>query len=454
MKYAGFFILVLVASCQGFREQPAFTAQQQHVLLDTTLFEGVGLSCRQSVVRFYRSRAHALFWRDSGGVDSLIYIIENAGLFGLRPEDYHASDLRYLRGDSLVPGRASRIDLLLTDAYLAMLTHLRHGRLDPHTLRPRDLSSQVDEETITAIRDAEAGSVRRQLHSQEPKVAAYQRLKHVLRLLHKEERKDSAGLAQMRILSLNMERWRWQGTWPDRYILVNIPAFTLRVVENDSVWLGSRVIVGKRETPTPVMESIIRSFIIYPYWHVPYSIATTEILPALQDDRSYLNRNNFDVLDRHGSPILADTIQWDLYDQKKFPFILRQREGSENSMGIIRFNFVNRYNVYLHDTNSKRLFNRTRRDFSHGCIRVEKAVSLAHYLVREDDIYVSPEDLDQYLSLQQRLKVDLRKPIPLKLGYFTAEVLHGSPEYYQDIYSRDSVMMRALYPIDTVVVPL
>jgi murein L,D-transpeptidase YcbB/YkuD len=111
--------------------------------------------------------------------------------------------------------------------------------------------------------------------------------------------------------------------------------------------------------------------------------------------------------------------------------------------------------VYLHDTNSKRLFKSAKRDFSHGCVRVDQAVTLAHYLVREDDIYVSPEDLDQYLSLQQRLKIDLRQPITVKLEYFTSEVVNGITLFYDDIYKKDSVMMRSLYgPVTTPAIAL
>jgi murein L,D-transpeptidase YcbB/YkuD len=246
-----------------------------------------------------------------------------------------------------------------------------------------------------------------------------------------------------------MERWRWEKMLPDRYVTVNIPAFLLRVIESDSVWLESRVIVGKRETPTPVIESVIRSFIIYPYWHVPRSISTKEILPSLQRDSTYLHKHNFDVLDRQGKVVDASVIHWTDYDTENFPFILRQREGSENSMGIIKFNFPNHYGVYLHDTNSKRLYTSKKRDLSHGCVRVNKAVEFAHYLVREDDIYVSPEDLDQYLTLQQRLKIDLRKPIPLKLQYFTCEFHKGGVQFYDDIYKKDSVMIQSLYHIPT-----
>jgi murein L,D-transpeptidase YcbB/YkuD len=180
---------------------------------------------------------------------------------------------------------------------------------------------------------------------------------------------------------------------------------------------------------------------------VPRSILTKEILPNLQHDPLYLQRNNFEVLDKSGKVILADTIRWKRYNRDQLPFILRQREGSENSMGIIKFNFPNKYGVYLHDTNSKRLYELRRRDLSHGCVRVKDAVSLAHYMVREDDIYVSPEDLDQYLSLRQRLAIDLRKPIHLKLAYITAEVRNGQPVFYDDIYKKDSIMLQRLSPV-------
>ena len=116
-------------------------------------------------------------------------------------------------------------------------------------------------------------------------------------------------------------------------------------------------------------------------------------------------------------------------------------------MGIIKFNFPNKYGVYLHDTNSKRLYELAKRDLSHGCVRVKNAVALAHYLVREDDIYVSPEDLDQYLSLRQRLAIDLRKPIHLKLEYFTAEIRNGQAVFHDDIYKKDSVMLQGLTPL-------
>ncbi len=375
--------------------------------------------------------------------------IRKADQYGLIPEDYHLYELDKIIEDSTSAEKISLRDLLLTDAYLALRHHVKYGRLDPKSLKRIDLNAKVDDEAISSLENLQNISIRSEINLQEPPVGQYQLLKTALQINLLADKSNSSHHHQLKGISINMERWRWEKPLPDRYVSVNAPAFTLRVVEFDSVLLQSKVIVGKRETPTPVLESVIRSFIIYPYWHVPRSISTKEILPALQTDSSYLRKNNFEVLNKQGMVIDDATIQWKYYHAEHFPFILRQREGSENSMGIIKFNFANNYGVYLHDTNSKRLFSRKMRDLSHGCVRVSQAIDLAHYLVREDDIYVSPEDLDQYLSLQQRLKIELRKPIPVKLQYFTCEVEKGVVQFYEDIYKKDSLMIQELYYIKT-----
>jgi len=448
VKHLGFLIMVMASGCQTFREQPVFTAfqeEQPHTALDTSVFHKADLNCLRSVKAFYGSHAWSFFWADEALADSLKEMIRRAGEFGLLPEDYHLAELEHLSADTLSTDRISRMDVLLTDAYLSLYLHIETGRLDPVTLDRKDLSQMHHAEAIASLENIDNRFVKKQLREREPDAPPYRHLKEALKAFPSVFEGDQPMREMALKIMLNMERWRWQKQWPSRYVLVNIPSYSLRVIEDDSVWLASKVIVGKRDTPTPVLESVIRSFIIYPYWHVPQSISTKEILPALQANGLYLQRNNFEVLDRRGDVILPDTIQWDLYTEEYFPFVLRQREGSENSMGIIKFNFANNYGVYLHDTNSKRLFRSVKRSFSHGCVRVEQAIALAHYLVREDDIYVSPEDLDQYLSLQQRLKIDLRKPVPVKLEYFTAEVLDGVPVFYEDIYKRDSVMIQSLF---------
>lgn len=460
MKVTLLLLLFGVYACQTVTDTRSVS---DHLATEVTRIDTVShtlnLHSKAAVTRFYAQRELALFWSSGGQLlavaDSLLATLRQASSYGLLPRDYHVEQLDILLIDSTAQDRIQRLDVLLSDAYFTFCHHLKQGRLDRETLQLRDHSRHIDPEAIASLQELSKGSLSGTLARLEPAHDHYHNLKRVLMEAVMNPDRDSVQENRILTLSLNLERWRWEKQWPDRYVVVNIPSFLLRVIEADSIWLESRVVVGKRTTPTPVMESVIKSFLIYPYWHVPHSISTKEILPDLQRDASYLQQNNFQVLNKKGDVILPDTIQWDRYSADHFPFTLRQREGSENSMGIIKFNFANRYGVYLHDTNSKRLYAQARRDFSHGCVRVEKAVSLAHYLVHEDDIYVSPEDLDQYLSLQQRLKIDLRKPIPLKLVYFTAEVRDGVPIFYEDIYKKDSVMTRALYPptIETAFMP-
>jgi L,D-transpeptidase YcbB len=452
VKNLGFLCIFIAFGCQTFKEPPLTSGVGPTVneKIDTSALPE-GLHSRASVKNFYSLQEFSPFWttgpRLNTGADSLLDFIEQADQLGLEPSEYHVDDLHRLLRDTLVTERLNKIDVLLTDAYLTLYSHLRFGRIDPGTFQRRDYSRILSAEAVTSLQKVQPGAPARSLTMLEPHIRQYLELKNALRSFQLLGRDDSVQRNRAVQISLNLERWRLKKKLPERYVSVNIPAFMLQAVEKDSVWLETKVIVGKRDTPTPLIESVIKSFIIYPYWHVPNSIATKEILPHLQTDASYLARNNFDVLDKNGRVILPDTIQWDFYRPDFFPFILRQREGSENSMGIIKFNFLNNYGVYLHDTNSKRLFEREGRDLSHGCVRVKNAVAFAHYLVREDDIYVSPEDLDQYLSLQQRLKIDLRKPIPLRLEYFTAEVRNGTAFFYEDIYKKDSVMLQVLYPM-------
>ena len=455
MKYLSFLVLFVAIACHSFRDPPGSAPQPEGkvpaaFLIDTTHLNAYELSSRATVRAFYHKSGLSPYFAANNKLkpvaDSLLTFIKYVHRLGLVPEDYHARDLEFLLKDTVSTDKYSRMDILLTDAYLTLHHHLNHGRLDMKTLARLDFASTLNVEALASLERIHLDGSMKDLRLLEPDAAQYPLLKSILPGFVASGQSDTIQRMRAMTIAVNMERLRWKRTPYDRYITVNIPAFVLRVIEKDSLWLETKVIVGKPETPTPVMESIIRSFIIYPYWHAPFSIATKELLPALQNDAAYLRKNNFEVLNRAGKVILPDTIQWDLYSRDYFPFILRQREGFENSMGIIKFVFANNYGVYLHDTNSKRLFSAAKRDLSHGCVRVSNAVALAHYLVREDDIYVSPEDLDQYLSLQQRLTIELRKPIHLRLDYFTAEVRDGVPFFYEDVYKKDSVMIRALYP--------
>lgn len=247
-------------------------------------------------------------------------------------------------------------------------------------------------------------------------------------------------------LELNMERWRLVTYASDKkFVWVNIPKYQMRVIEEDTIVIESRVIIGKPEHKTPLLKSTIRYFIIYPYWNVPFNIAVKEILPILKRDTTYLRRKNFDVLNGYGEVITYQPINWKRYSKTYFPFRLRQRMGDDNSLGILKFNFENKYGVYLHDTDGRRLFKREMRALSHGCIRLEKFIDFARFLVRDDSVKYPFDSLKIDLLKDQQKYVYLRHPVPIYVNYFTAEIdTTGKAFFFIDIYRKDEKMLESL----------
>lgn len=250
-------------------------------------------------------------------------------------------------------------------------------------------------------------------------------------------------------LQMNMERCRW-GTFPsvNRYVWVNIPKYELTVIDEDTVYMRSKVIVGSPKKNTPLLKSKITNFLVYPYWNVPYSIATKELLPILKRDTSYLRKNNFEVLNGFNQVVDPQYVIWKKYNEKFFPWRLRQKTGDENSLGVLKFNFQNKYGVYMHDTDNRRLFNREMRAMSHGCVRVDKFVDFAKYLIREDSIKYPVDSLLVDLDREKQKYIYMRRPLPVYIDYFTAEVTDaGELFFFIDVYDRDEKMKKALFTV-------
>jgi murein L,D-transpeptidase YcbB/YkuD len=247
-------------------------------------------------------------------------------------------------------------------------------------------------------------------------------------------------------IAVNMERWRWYNPpYEKQYVWVNIPKFEMKVVEKDTLVMKSRVIIGEPEKQTPLLKSTIRYFLIYPYWTVPYKIATEEILPILKRDSSYLRRKNFDVLDGHNQKVDASTINWKKYKKTYFPFKLRQEIGEDNSLGIIKFNFENKYGVYMHDTDNHHLFGREMRALSHGCCRLENFMDFTKFLIRDDSVKYPVDSLLSDIAKAQQKYVYIKHPIPIYINYFTNEVdEYNEIHYFIDVYKRDEKMLRSL----------
>lgn len=250
--------------------------------------------------------------------------------------------------------------------------------------------------------------------------------------------------ARIRQLELNLERWRWLPDLGDRYIMVDMAGYRMRVMENGREVLGSRVIVGRDDRPTPVFNASMSYLVFSPYWHVPYTIATEDKLPLLRRDPYSLRRQGIRIF-ADGREIDPGTVDWHNVSKGNFPYTLRQDPGSGNALGGIKFMFPNRHAVYIHDTPDRYLFQRDRRTFSSGCVRTDAPYELAGYLLRNQ-----PEWDDERIVAASRQgrerRVDLTESIPVYLLYWTAWVNEdGSVEFRQDIYDHDRTLARAFY---------
>lgn len=409
----------------------------------------------KTIMAFYADRQQRMFWTDrsfSTLADTLSAFIENIRYYGLLPGNYHLDELTALAEQAGDNERALRREALLTDSFLQIVKDLMVGRLAPRTWTTDSVALALLD------RVAQHGGVVKEITSGEPVNRGYRLMKKAFKVLldtlSPDERQAAlthSGLLspgvheKISIIEINLERQRaWRPTPGTRYILVNVPSFMLQVISNDSVILESKVIVGKPENPTPELSSSIECFTTYPYWHVPRKIAVEEYLPVIQADVSFIRNNNFDVLDRKGNLLEPDSIDWKRFSKSYFPVSLRQREGTDNSLGVVKFVFDNPYAVFLHDTNAKRLFRSSSRAFSHGCIRMEKAIDLAHYLVT-GSLMARSKNLDRYLKQELRHTINLREPMPIHVRYWTCDVSEGRMCFYKDLYERDEALQMRLY---------
>jgi L,D-transpeptidase YcbB len=236
-------------------------------------------------------------------------------------------------------------------------------------------------------------------------------------------------------IQLNLERWRWlPHDLGDRYVLVNVPEFRLEVWDQGKVPLAMKVVVGKKDTPTPIFNDDMTQVVFAPYWNLPTSIVQKETLPRAIRDPGFLQRMNIEVLDKGGHAVDPSTVDIDNPSAYRF----RQRPGTSNSLGLVKFVFPNNFNVYLHDTPADSLFARTTRMFSHGCVRVEQPEDLARYVLADQPEW-TPERIEEAMHAGQEHGVKLTRPLPVYLGYFTTRVSpDGLVQFRNDIYGIDA----------------
>lgn len=243
----------------------------------------------------------------------------------------------------------------------------------------------------------------------------------------------------------NMERWRWlPKDRGDYYVMVDIPGFEVNIVRDGVPFFTTRVVVGKPYHQTAVFSDEMEHIVVNPYWNVPRSIATEEMLPHLQNDPNYLAVRNFEtVVDGTGRQVDPSKINWREFTPATLPFRFRQRPGRGNALGTVKFMFPNRHAIYLHDTPSKSLFQRTVRAYSHGCIRVYQPLEFADALLSNDP-NLNAARVQAGINSRQNQTLPLSRKIPIHITYFTAWVENGRINYRNDIYGHDRRVAAAL----------
>jgi len=252
-------------------------------------------------------------------------------------------------------------------------------------------------------------------------------------------------------LELALERWRWLWRWlPPHFseppIVVNIPEFKLRAFDDGyRPVLTMKVVVGKAyRHRTPVFAQDMKYVIFRPYWDVPPSIQRGELVPEIEKDRGYLAKHAYEIVDSRTRVVTEGTSEDVLQQLRSGQLAIRQKPGPTNSLGLIKFVFPNENNVYMHATPAVELFAKSRRDFSHGCIRLENAEELAVWALRSNPGWTR-DRIRAAMEGNKTVQVSLAKPVPVLIVYATAIVLeNGEVHFFDDVYGYDAVLRRVL----------
>jgi murein L,D-transpeptidase YcbB/YkuD len=462
-------------------------------------------------------------WKPYG--DSLLNLVKNAKLYGLFPEDYHLSQLDTIQkkfkedtlgnSDRRDAALWSRADVLLTDAFIQLVTDIKVGRLPKDSITMRTDSVLTSEFYLKQLNNVkQGGSLSRVVASLEPKHKGYRLLKAGLRkfldstdyrqftivplpgknipgfkkalqtrlyeggfLEQDSSEADSvalssavkrfqkrvniavdgkAGAGTIRLLNMTdkekfiriaitMDRYKMlPDTMPSRYIWVNLPGYYMKLIDNDSVKILSKIICGKPATRSPVLTSSIYNMVTYPQWTMPASIIAKEVLPGVRRDSAYFRKKGYSLIDDKGNEVDPHAVDWSKY-RKGIPYKVVQGSGDDNALGVLKFNFNNKYAVYMHDTNQRYLFAQTVRSLSHGCVRVQEWQKLAYAIIHYDDtdslkISAKQDSLDTWLKRKVKHTMVIRNKLPVYIRYFTCEGGENGIVFYDDMYGEDKLL--------------
>lgn len=418
----------------------------------------INLRYPASVKRFYQSNACTPAWLAPDTIKTHVWdamlLLDCILQYGLNHSDYHPDELLYEQLHQITDEYAhvsnekkAAFDIYLTDAMVSFINHLHYGKLNRvYTEAKTDTLTKPDFCADAVLMDALHGAnFINVLESVQPKSKAYIDLQKYMKLVTGTLTGDCYEFPErtVKTMAVNMERLRWAGEVTPVNIQINIPSYTLRFYQPDTI-TEFKVVVGKPATPTPVLQSAISYFTTSPEWKVPANIFIHEILPKAIKDSNYLAAHNFTIY-RNDKYIIAGAAKLAQINKSPAGYTARQSKGSDDALGMIVFRFNNPYNVFLHDTPEPLLFKREKRAFSHGCIRVEHPEKLAGSLLTQDGKQTSIPAMLQAIRLHQTKNFSLKRPVAIQTTYLTCEIKEGMLIMYDDVYHLDQNVETSLY---------
>jgi murein L,D-transpeptidase YcbB/YkuD len=399
--------------------------------------------------QFYESRDHLPAWIDgdkaSPRLGALLDALKHSDDHGMDPARYGLDRFQQI----VTQAEANKhryevesvpeIDARLTYAYLQYAADLLGWSGNPKAIHPNwvrannraDLAEQL-------AKTVSSNQVRETLEELAPTHPQYKGLQAALA---RERQSPTGHVDQIR---MNLARWRWlPRELGDRYVFVNVPAYQMQVMEGEKPVLAMRVIVGDPKHQTPLFSDEMTTIVFSPNWNVPESIIRKEMLPRLVNDPGYLERQDIQVVGTSGQVIDAEAVDWG--DESAVAGLhFRQEPGPKNALGLVKFQFPNSFDVYMHDTPQDALFNKEGRALSHGCIRLENPMALAQYVLRDNPEWTT-EKIGAAMNAGEEHAVPLKEHLPVHIGYFTAWVNpDGSVTYTDDPYHLDENQRRLL----------
>ena len=483
---------------------------------------GDDLLCNRSLYHFYNGNNFTAVWTPTMA-KSLLENIKAVSRDGLNPADYHKAAIERALQDGRVSNyEKAGFELLLSDAFILLSSHLISGKVDPKSFDAQWKINRREGKPLVLLQKAsDTDQITQVLEQTRPKYKAYDRLRTKLaayrtiaydggwqkipdgptlkpgvqddRIAMLRERLRYSGdipayqpedvtlfdsilevgikrfqkrhgltadgavgattLAALNVpvetrindIMINLERSRWLpdvlGEW---YVMVNLPAFELEIVKNGNVEMEMDVAVGKPYRETPVFSSVMTYLVLNPYWTVPPTILSQDMIPAQAKNPNHLKNLNIKVLAPDGQEVDPSSINWSA-GMKNFNYTLRQEPGPNNALGQVKFIFPNEFNVYMHDTNHPEVFGKSDRALSSGCIRLSKPLDMTSYFLQYHSPPINSEKLQELLSMGNNKTIMLKQPVQVHLQYWTAFVdENGDLNFRKDVYNRNSKVLNAM----------